>query len=145
MREARDEWLELLDSKNRRLAEPEPFQMHSGSPAEVAVGRGEKFFALEARCHSTPMQLSSDQAPVGEVQERHARRLVDASAFRLDDPVFDLVRYAEAVSPADPVRFQYQFGIGLREKGESSFFHFSLFFTRELFYVGDGIDVEAGT
>jgi hypothetical protein len=36
---------------------------------------------------------------VGDVQQRHARRLVDAPALRFDDAVLDLVTGAEAVPP----------------------------------------------
>ena len=37
-------------------------------------------------------------------EQRHARRLVDAAALRVDDAVLDLVAHAEAVAPADGVR-----------------------------------------
>src|SRR5215831_20711339 len=41
---------------------------------------------------------------VGDVEKRHAWRLVDAAALRLDHAVLDLVRHAEAVAAADRVR-----------------------------------------
>jgi hypothetical protein len=50
---------------------------------------------------------AGDQALVRDVEQRHARCLVDAAALRLDDPVLDLIGHAEAVPPAD--------GVGLRE------------------------------
>ena len=46
---------------------------------------------------------AGDQPLVGDVEERHARRLVDAAALGLDDPVLDLVRHAQAVAAADDV------------------------------------------
>src|SRR5690606_30416282 len=45
-----------------------------------------------------------DETLVGDVQQRHARRLVDAPALRLDDAVLDLVAHPEAVAAADLVR-----------------------------------------
>jgi hypothetical protein len=46
------------------------------------------------------------QPLVGEVQQRHARGLVDAPALRLDDAVLDLVAHAQAVAAADGVRLR---------------------------------------
>ena len=51
---------------------------------------------------------AGNEAFVGDVQERHAGGFVDTAAFRFDDAVLDLVAHAEAVSPADAVRFQHQ-------------------------------------
>ena len=48
------------------------------------------------------------QALVGDVQQRHAGRLVDAAALGLDDPVLDLVAHAEAMPAADGVGFEEQ-------------------------------------
>ena len=66
-------------------------------PAEApAVDR----VALERR-----LVVDRAQQPlVRDVQQRHARRLVDAAALRLDDPVLDLVGHAEPVPAADRVR-----------------------------------------
>ena len=44
-----------------------------------------------------------DEALVGDVQQGEARRLVDAAALGLDDPVLDLVAHPEAVAPTDLV------------------------------------------
>ena len=44
-----------------------------------------------------------EQALVGDVQQGHARRLVDAARLGLDDPVLDLVGHADAVPAADRV------------------------------------------
>ena len=41
-------------------------------------------------------------------QQRHAGRLVDAAALRLDDAVLDLVGHAEPVAPADRVRLHHE-------------------------------------
>ena len=49
-----------------------------------------------------------DQPLVGRVQQRHARRLVDAPALGLDDPVLDLVGHAQAVPSADGVGLEHQ-------------------------------------
>ena len=43
---------------------------------------------------------------VGDVEQRHARRLVDAAALGVDDAVLDLVAHAQAVAPADAVRLE---------------------------------------
>ena len=40
---------------------------------------------------------------VGDPQQRHAGRLVDATGLRLDDPVLDLVGHPQAVPAADGV------------------------------------------
>jgi hypothetical protein len=45
--------------------------------------------------------IAGDQPLVGDVQQRHARRLVDAAALGLDDAVLDLVAHAQAVAAAD--------------------------------------------
>ena len=44
------------------------------------------------------------QPLVGDLQERHPGRLVDAAALRLDDAVLDLVGHAEPVAAADRVQ-----------------------------------------
>src|SRR6478752_4365601 len=44
-----------------------------------------------------------EQPLVGDVQQGHARRLVDAARLGLDDPVLDLVGHADAVAAADGV------------------------------------------
>ena len=49
----------------------------------------------------------AEQALVRDVEERHAWRLVDAAALRLDDAVLDLVAHAEAVAAADRVRLEH--------------------------------------
>jgi hypothetical protein len=49
-----------------------------------------------------------EQPLVGDEQQRHAGRLVDAARLRLDDPVLDLVGHAEAVPTADGVRLADQ-------------------------------------
>ena len=41
-------------------------------------------------------------------QQRHAGRLVDAAALRLDDAVLDLVAHAEPVAAADRVGLEEQ-------------------------------------
>ena len=58
---------------------------------------------------------AGDEAFIGDVQQRHARRFVDAAALGLDDPVLDLVAHAEAMSAADGVGLEEQRdGIGER-------------------------------
>mgnify|MGYP003693879871 CR=1 FL=1 len=58
---------------------------------------------------------AGDQAFVGDVQQRHAGRLVDAAALGLDDPVLDLVAHAKAMPAADGVGLEEQRdGIGER-------------------------------
>src|SRR5690606_1516852 len=52
---------------------------------------------------------AGDQALVGSMQQRHARRLVDATALGLDDAVLDLVAHAQAVAPTDAVGLQHEF------------------------------------
>ena len=56
-----------------------------------------------------------EQPLVGEVQQRHARRLVDAAALGVDDAVLDLVAHAEAVAAADAVGLEEQ----LEQRGEA--------------------------
>ena len=51
---------------------------------------------------------AGDQTFVGDVQQRHAGRFVDAAALGLDDAILDLVAHAEAVPATD--------GIGLEEQ-----------------------------
>ena len=43
------------------------------------------------------------QPLVPDEEERETRRLVNAPALGLDDAVLDLIRHAEAVTPANPV------------------------------------------
>ena len=45
---------------------------------------------------------------VGDPEQRHARRLVDAAGLGLDDPVLDLVGHAQAVPAADRVGLVHQ-------------------------------------
>ena len=45
------------------------------------------------------------------VQQRHPRSFVNATAFRFDDTVFDLIAHTQTVTTADAVCFQHQFNI----------------------------------
>ena len=49
-----------------------------------------------------------DETFVGDVQERQARRFVDAATLGFDDAVFDLIAHAETVSTADGIGFAHQ-------------------------------------
>src|SRR5262249_59003270 len=51
---------------------------------------------------------AGDEPLVADEEQRHPRRFVDAAALRFDDPVLDLIRHAEAVASADPVRLEEQ-------------------------------------
>ena len=55
------------------------------------------------------------QPLVGDVQQRHAGRLVDAAALGVDHPVLDLVAHAQAVAAADAVGLEEQ----LEQRGEA--------------------------
>lgn len=47
---------------------------------------------------------------VGDVEQGHARGLIDAAGFRLNNAIFDLVAHTEAVTTAD--------GVGLQNEGD---------------------------
>src|SRR3954466_5300611 len=51
---------------------------------------------------------AGDEALIGDVQQRHAGRFIDAAALGFDDAVLDLVAHAEAVAAADRVGFEEQ-------------------------------------
>ena len=56
---------------------------------------------------------AGDEALVGDEEQRHAGRLVDAAALGLDDAVLNLVAHAQAVAAADAVGFEQQLdGVG---------------------------------
>ncbi|MGY2931171.1 hypothetical protein ACVWZ6_000773 [Bradyrhizobium sp. GM6.1] len=57
---------------------------------------------------------AGDEALIGDVQQRHTGRFIDAAALGLDDAVLDLVAHAEAVAAADGVSFEEQRD-GIRE------------------------------
>src|SRR6185437_4427819 len=56
---------------------------------------------------------AGDKALVGDEEQRHARSLVNAAALRFDNPIFNLIGHAEAVSSADAV--------GLKQQGDGIF------------------------
>ena len=70
-------------------------------PTELAALRA-------VRVDRTLVVDAVDQALVGEEEQRHAGRLVDATALRLDDAVLDLVGHAEPVAAADRVGLHHE-------------------------------------
>ena len=49
------------------------------------------------------------QTFIRNVQQRHPRSLVNTTAFRFDDTVFNLIAHAQTVTTADAVSFQHHF------------------------------------
>ena len=49
-----------------------------------------------------------DKTLVGEIEQRHAGRLVDAAALGLNDAILDLIRHAETVATTDLVRGHHE-------------------------------------
>ena len=78
--------------------EPAALVQQLAQAAAVAAVLLDRVFVVDA----------GDQALVGDVQQRHARGLVDAAALGLDDAVLDLVTHAQAVASADAVGFVKQ-------------------------------------
>ena len=69
---------------------------------------------------------AGDQALVGDEEQRHAGRFVDAAALGFDDAVLDLVGHAEAVASADGVGFENQIdgvgeGLAVQRDGQAFF------------------------
>ena len=52
---------------------------------------------------------AGDEALVHDIEQRQARRLVNAAALGLNDAVLNLVAHAQAVPAADAVGFEQQF------------------------------------
>ena len=93
------------DERLQRVAQHQRLQVEPAAlveqPAEPAALLG---VGLERR-----LVVDRGQQPlVGDVEERHPGRLVDAAALRLDDPVLDLVGHPEPVTAADGVRFHHE-------------------------------------
>ncbi len=54
---------------------------------------------------------TGQQTLVSDVQQRHPRGFIDATALGFDDTVFNLIAHSQTVTPADAVGFQHQFHI----------------------------------
>ena len=54
---------------------------------------------------------TGQQALVSDVQQRHSRGFIDATAFRFDDTVFNLIAHAQTVTTANAVSFQHQLNV----------------------------------
>ena len=93
---AGDPPLRLLAQQHRLRIEPAALIQVAPEPPAVVAILLDRVFVVDA----------GDQPLVGDEQQRHARRLVDAAALGFDDPILDLIAHAEAVTSADRVRFE---------------------------------------
>ncbi len=94
----RDPLLQALADHQGLRIEPAPLVEESAELAahgEVVV---ESVLVVDAR----------QEAFVGDVQEGHPRRLVDAPALGLDDAVFDLIGHPQPVAPPNTVGLEHQ-------------------------------------
>ncbi|VXB84363.1 hypothetical protein BACI9J_250001 [Bacillus altitudinis] len=89
-----DPALQRLTEHQGLRVEPATFVHQATETATLVVVRGDGVLVVDR----------VEQALVGDVQQRHARRLVDAAALRLDDAVLDLVGRTQAVAATDGVR-----------------------------------------
>ena len=95
---ARDPALRGLAQHHRLRIEPAALVEQPSEPAAVIAVLLDRVLVVDA----------GDEPLVGDEEQRHARRLVDAAALGLDDPVLDLIAHAEAVAAADAVGFEHQ-------------------------------------
>ncbi|CZU89906.1 Uncharacterised protein [Enterobacter cloacae] len=54
---------------------------------------------------------TGQQTLVSDVQQCHSRGFIDATAFRFDNAVFNLIAHAQTVATANTVSFQHQLNI----------------------------------
>ena len=94
----RDPALQRLAQHQRLRVEPAALVQQPAQPPPLVVVAGQGVLVVDR----------VDQPLVRRVQQRHARRLVDAAALGLDDPVLDLVGHAQAVPAADGVGLEHQ-------------------------------------
>ena len=101
------------DPAQQRLAEHQALRVEPAAlvqqPAEAAAHRAvvlDGVLVVDA----------GDQPLVGDVQQRHARALVDAAALGLDDAVLDLVAHAEPVAAADRVGLHHEVDLRLERR-----------------------------
>ena len=83
---ARDPALRGLAQHHRLRIEPAALIEQAAEPAAVVAVLLDRVLVVDA----------GDEPLVGDEQQRHAGRLVDAAALGLDDAVLDLVAHAEA-------------------------------------------------
>ena len=95
---ARDPALGRLAQHHRLRVEPAALVEQPAEPAAVVAVLLDGVLVVDA----------GDQPLVGDEEERHAGRFVDAAALGLDDAVLDLVAHAEAVAAADRVGLEHQ-------------------------------------
>jgi hypothetical protein len=89
---------------HRLRIEPAPLIEEPAEPATVVAVLFDRVLVVDA----------GYQALVGNVQQGHSGRFIDAAALGLDDPVLDLIAHAEAMASADTVRLEHQFdGVGV--------------------------------
>ena len=88
-----DPALDRLPEHQRLRVQPAALVEQPAEPAALAVVAGDGVLVVDG----------VEQPLVGDPQQRHPRRLVDAARLGLDDPVLDLVRHAEPVAAADGV------------------------------------------
>ena len=87
-----------LAQHHRLRIEPAALIEQPAEPAAVVAVLLDRVLVVDA----------GDEPLVGDEEQRHARRFVDAAALRLDDAVLDLIAHAEAVAAADRVGLEQQ-------------------------------------
>ena len=95
---ARDPALRGLAQHHRLRIEPAALIEQPAEPAAVVAVLLDRVLVVDA----------GDEPLVGDEEQRHAGRLVDAAALGLDDAVLDLIAHAEAVAAADRVGLEHQ-------------------------------------